>query len=179
MNDIYWQEKRTMTSKQFSSSSSSSSIQSRPLYENTFQTTRYQPIDSRSTTGQLTNSPYFRYSPVINRSYNNISLPYASSAYGVYRRVPPNRKGPPSIHPNLNRRIDLRTRSYSSQQHQLSHNVSDDYDYSKYEELNGLISAIYGDEQENHDDDDNEKNRSDFFNYTFPTTGVSFIENIT
>jgi hypothetical protein len=165
MNEIYWQEKRTMASQQFSSSPP---IQSKHLYQNTFQTKNYPPIDNR----------FKAYSTVANRSYNNICLPYASSAYGVYRRIPNNLKGPPSMYTNPNRHIDIRDRPHYSQQRQLPHNIRNNYNYSKYQEINDLFNAIYCNENENDDDDDdddnNEENCSDIFNYTFPTTGVSF-----
>jgi hypothetical protein len=159
MNEIYWQQKRMMTSKQFSPSRP---IQSRRLYDNI-----YQPIDNRCKT----------YSNVTNRSYHNISLPYASGAYGVYRRVPANLKGPPSSYGNISRRLDLRNKSYYSQQCQLSPGVNNNYDYGQYDEINGLINAIYGDEMEN-DDDDIKEYCSDIFNYTFPIKGVSLKSSI-
>jgi len=157
MNEIYWQQKRMMTSKPFSSSPP---IQSRRLYD-----TIYQPNDNGLKT----------YSTVPNRSYHNISLPYASGVYGVYRRVPANLKGPPSSYGNISRRMDLRNKSCYSQQYQLSPSVSNNYDYGKYDEINGLINAIYGDEMEN---DDIGEYSSDVFNYTFPIKGVSLKSNI-
>jgi hypothetical protein len=152
MNDIYWQEKRTMISKPFSSSIPTNL--SGCLCE---QTKHYQPIDNRL------NAKNFQYSTVSNRSYNNISLPYASSAYGVYRRTPLNLKGPPCAYTNLSRRIDLRNRS------QLSRKIDD----SKYEELNDLVNVIYGNKKKNTDAEDQE-NCSDIFDYNFANTGVSF-----
>jgi hypothetical protein len=173
MNDIYWQQKRSMTSKQFSSSPPD---QSKCLYENKYQTKRYQQVDSPlntySAAGRIKNSSYFQYPTVLNRSYHNTSLPYASSVYGVYRRSPPNPKAPPTIYTDRNRRVDVRNKSRHSQQHQSSHSVSRDYYYSKHEELNGHIKEIYDDETENDDDDDDdddEDNLSDIFD----DTGVS------
>lgn len=160
MNEIHWQQKRMMTSKQFPSSSA---VNSRYLYD---QTKNYQPIDNRLQS----------YSTVANRSYNNINLPYASSAYGVYRRLPPNLRAPPSVYTHLSRHIDLRNKPYHSQQRQLSDSGGNNNDYLKYEELNGSINAIYNDETDDDDDDDDyEKYCSNIFNYTFPITGVSFL----
>jgi hypothetical protein len=119
-----------MTSKQLPSSPA---IQSRYLYK------YYQPIDNRL------NLSYSQYATLSNRPYHNISLPYASSAYGVYRRIPAHLKTPPLLHTNLNRRIDLRNRS---QQRQLSLNNDD-------REINGLINTT--DSHQNQ----NEENSSD------------------
>ena len=173
MNDIYWQQKRSMTSKQFASATSN---QSKRLYENKYQTKRHQQVDSHSNTysaaSQITKPPYFQYPIVSNRTYSNTNLPYASSVYGVYRRSSPNLKAPHSIYTNRNRHVDLRNKSHYSRQHQLPHSIGDDCYYPKYEELNGLIKEIYGDEKENDNEDytdDDEEN----FSYVLDDTGVS------
>lgn len=80
-----------MTSKQFSPSATAS-IQAR----------YYQPIDTRLNSS---------YTAVSNRFYHHMSLPYASNAYGVYRRMPAQLKGPLSFYPNLHRRVDIRNQS--------------------------------------------------------------------
>jgi len=182
MNDIYRQQKRTMTSKQFSAPPPPST-RSRRLYENTHRTKHYQPVDiqlnTHSTTNRIAVAPYFQHSTISNRSHNNNNnVPYASSTYGVYRRSLSHLKTPPAIYNrNHGKRIDLR--NHSEERH-LSRSISDDYYYPKYEELNGLISAIYGDEKEkkrnDYDDEDEEENCSEIFNYTFDGTGVSLRE---
>ncbi len=147
-----------MTSRQYPSAAT---IQSRLLYE---QARYYQPIDH-----QL-NLSYSQYATVSNRTYNNISLPYASNAYGVYRRIPPHIKSPPSLHPNLNRRIDLRNRS---QQRQLSRSIDNNNNKNddNYQKFNGLINTIHSNPKQSRD----EKNSSNIFNYTFHQSRVSLI----
>ena len=62
-------------------------MQSRLSYE------YYQPIENRLNSSYTTGS---------NRSYQKINLPYASSAYGVYRRLPAQVKAPPFLHRSRN-----------------------------------------------------------------------------
>ena len=115
-----------MTSKQFSPSATAS-----------IQTRYYQPIDT-----QLNSS----YATVSNRSYHHMSLPYASNAYGVYRRMPAQLKGPFSFHPNLNRRVPLSS------------------DHSD------LLNTILNQQKQR-----DEKNSRDIFNYTYHHPNVSVI----
>jgi hypothetical protein len=91
-------------------------IQSRFLHQ------YYQPM----------NLSYSQYSTL---SYRNMNLPYASNAYGVYRRIPAHIKTPPLLHTNLNRRVDRRNRS---QQRQLCRSNDDDH----HREINDLIKTI-------------------------------------
>lgn len=128
-----------MTSKQ----SSTTTTTTGPI-----QTRYYRSIDTSL------NSSYSPYMSVSNRSYHHISLPYASNAYGVYRRMPAQFKGPFSLYPNVNRRIHLRNRVQSRQ---LS---SEDYRIR-----NHFIDTTANDE----------KNSRDIFNYTYHHLNVSAI----
>lgn len=131
-----------MTSKQFSPSATSS-----------IQTRYYQPVDTRL------NSSYSSYATVSNRFYHHMSLPYASNAYGVYRRMPAQLKGPFSFHPNLNRRVDVRNRS---RYHPLS------TDHSPM--ANDLLNTIVNQQKQRE-----EKNSRDIFHYTYHHPNVSVI----
>jgi hypothetical protein len=118
-----------MTSKPLPTSQAN---QSRFLHE------YYQPI-------------HLSYSQYATVSYHNMSLPYASNAYGVYRRIPAHLKTPPLLHTNLNRRIDLRNRS---QQRQLSCTNDD------HREINDLINTIDNNQNQN------EENSSDTIHHS-------------
>ncbi|CAF0802283.1 unnamed protein product [Rotaria sp. Silwood1] len=178
MNDIYWHEKRTMSSKQLSSPPPT---QPRRSYENTLRTNHHQQMDFRynshstPTTGRTDPLSYLHYPTVSSRSNNNNNnnnenFPYSSSVHGVYRQFPPTFMASPSpLHPHQNRHIDIRNQSHYSQQRQVSRSVSDDYFTTKYDDINRLSDDIYGDEDENgHDDEDNS---SEVFNYIFEDTG--------
>jgi hypothetical protein len=166
MNDIYWHDKRTMSSKQISSPPPT---QPRRSYENSLRTKQYQHMDvrmnSHSTIDRNVSSPYIQHPMVSNRSHNhNGNFPYASSLHGVYRQSPPTVMTSPSpLHPNQNKRTDLRNQS---QQRQISRSVSEDYYTSKYQETNDYHDIVYT-------DDEDEENCSEIFNYTFNNAGVS------
>jgi phosphatase and actin regulator 3 len=164
MNDIYWPDKRVMSSKQISSPPPT---QPRRAYENTLRTKQYQHTDvrmnSHSTIDRNIGSPYLQYPTASHRSYNpNGNFPYASSLHGVYRQSPPTVMTSSSpLHPNENRRTDLRN---SSQQRQLSRSVNEDYYTSKYQETNDYNDVVY-------DDDEDEESCTEVFNYTFNSAG--------
>lgn len=172
MNDIYWHDKRTMSSKQLSAPPPT---QPRRSYENTLQTKQYQQMDIRlnpqSTTGRNVTSSYLQQPTVSNRSHDyNGNFPYASSLHGVYRQSPPTITTDSSpLHPTQNRRIDLRSQSAHSQQRGLSRSASEDYYTRKYQGLDGLNNQMYDDD----DDEENEENSSEIFNYIPDDTGVS------
>ncbi|CAF1104654.1 unnamed protein product [Rotaria sp. Silwood1] len=169
-----------MTSKSILSSSTSPS---KYLYENKYQTEDDQPLNihwnSYLKTDRKTNSSYFQRSTLLNRSYDHINIPYASNVYGVYRRPLSNIKSPLSIYTNPSRCTNQRSKSHHSQQHQLSRSISDDYYYPMYDDLNGLINAIYGDEKKNENNkyEYNEENSSNIFKYTFDNTGIMGVTN--
>ncbi|CAF2511700.1 unnamed protein product [Rotaria sp. Silwood2] len=173
MNDIYWHDKRTMSSKQLSSPPPT---QPRRSYENTLRT-QHQQMDfrynSQSTTARGRTDPlsYLQYPTVSSRSHNNNNgnFPYTSSVHEVYRQSPSSVTTSSSpLHAHQNRHIDLRNQPHYSQQRQVSRSVSDDYLTTKYHDINRLNDDIYGDEDETgHDDEDNS---CEVFNYTFEDT---------
>ncbi len=69
MNDIYWNDKRTMSSKQISSAPPPT--QPRRTYENTLRTKQYQHMDMRmnshSTIDRNIGSSYIQYPTISNR----------------------------------------------------------------------------------------------------------------
>ncbi|CAF2465426.1 unnamed protein product [Rotaria sp. Silwood2] len=155
-----------------------SPAQSKYLYENKYQTKYDQPFNmnwnSYSKTDRRTNSSHFQRSTLSNRSYDHNHIPYASNVYGVYRRPPSNIKSPLSVYTNPSRcTTNQRSQSHHSQRNQLSRSISDDYYYPKYDDLNGLINAIYGDEKKNENNkyEYNEENCSNIFKYTLDNTG--------
>src|SRR5271156_877366 len=105
MNDIYWHDKRTTSSKQISSPPPT---QPRRSYENTLRTKQYQQTDIRLNSHSATNrnitSPYSQYPTASNRSSNHHgNFPYPSSLYGVYRPSPSTVMTSHSpLHPNQN-----------------------------------------------------------------------------
>ena len=183
MNEIYWQDKRTMSSKQLSSPPPT---QPRRAYENTYQTKHYSPMDthlnSRSiittrpiTTGRTVHSSHTQYPTVAHRTHpNKNNFPYTSSLHGVYRRSPPTLLTSASrLHSIETRRSGLRNplpHSQQSQQRPLSRSASEDYYSSRYHESNGFNDEIFPDE----DDDDTNENSPGFFQYSYEDTSVSY-----
>lgn len=182
MNDIYWHEKRTMSSKQLSSPPPT---QPRRSYENTLRANRYEQMnvryDTNSRTGRTAPSPYHNYQTVSSRPYyhNNSNFPYATSSQGTYRHTQSSIMTPPppptsALNSRQNRQIDPRSSSEYSQHRYISRSVGDDYFLSKYDDINRLSDEIYGDEDA--DEYDNEENHSEVFNYPYGVSDVSFIK---
>ena len=179
MNEIYWQDKRTMNPKQLPSPPPT---QPRRMYENRFQAKAYVPMDTRvtshSSSARAATSPHVHYPTVAHRSYqhhhqqqqqHDTHFPYPSSLHGVYRRSPPTVMTSPSrLHTNETRRIDLRNQYPQPQQRPLSRSASEDYYSSKYHDSNSYNGEIYDDE-----DDDEEELRSGMMRYTYDDPGVS------
>lgn len=165
MNEIYWHDKRAMSSKQISAPPPT---QPRRVYDNTLRTKQYPQTDirvnSQSIIGRNITSPYLQYPSTSSRSQNtNGNFPYTSSIHGVYRPSPPTIIASPSpLHSNETRHIDLRSHSHRPQ---LSRSISEDYYTSKYSQPNGYGDEVY--------DDDEEESSSEVFNYTFNGVGVS------
>ena len=181
MNEIYWQDKRTMNPKQLSSPGSAPPTQPRRMYESRYQTKAYAPTDTRvtshSTSSRAGTSPPLHYPTVAHRSYHHqqqqqqddAHFPYTSSLHGVYRRSPPTVITSQSrLHTNETRRIDLRNQFPHPQQRPLARSASEDYYSSKYHDSNGYSGEIYDDE-----DDDEEELRSGMIRYTYNDPGVS------
>jgi hypothetical protein len=174
MNDIYWQGKRTVPSKQ---RSAPPPTQPRRSYENILQTKHYQETNvqynSHSATNRPGTSPHLQYPTVSDRSHNSHgNFPYSSSLYGVYRRSPPPViTSPSSSHLNQQKRIDLQNHSHRAQQRYLSRSVSDDYYTTNQQDLQGFNYENYDDEEPN--EYDYEENSSENFNYTYNDQGVS------
>ncbi|CAF0802690.1 unnamed protein product [Rotaria sordida] len=178
MNDIYWHEKRTMSSKQLSSPPPT---QPRRSYEHALRTKHHQqmnmqfhPHSATTITGRTDPLSYLHYPTVSSRSHNNnnnnnANFPYTSSTHGVYRQSPPTIVTSPPLHLHQNRHFDTRNQSPYSEQRYFSRSISDDYFTTKYDEINRLNDDIYGDEDE--DEHDYEENSSENFNYIFENTG--------
>lgn len=175
MNDIYWHDKRSVSSKQLTSSQPPPPTQPRRSYENTLRTKQYQQTDTRVNSQSRTNrnipSPYIQYPTVSNRSHNhNGNFPYTSSLHGVYRQSPPPQPSilisPSALHND--RRIDSRNQSHDLRHRQLSRSVSEDYYRTKFQELNG-----YNDDMYDENEDENDENSFETFSYTFNDPGVS------
>lgn len=168
MNDIYWHDKRAMSSKQISSPPPT---QPRRTYENTLRARQYPQTDvrvnSHSITSRNISSPYIQYPSGSARSHHsNGNFPYTSSLHGVYRSSPPTVITSSSpLHRNETRHLDLKNHS---QRPQLSRSISEDYYTSKYSQSN-----VYGDEVYDDDEENDEENSSEVFNYTFNNAGVS------
>ena len=175
MNEIYWHDRRTMNSNPIASPSPLAPR--RRLYENTYPTTHYQPMNTRFDTPSAASRPlvssYVQYPTASHQSSNrNSNFPYMSSLTGVHRRSSPTALlSTIRVHANEPRRLDPRADSHRSQSAlPLSRSLSEDYYTRSTPDSHRWHERIYADE----DDDDDDDNGSEIFNYTFDDTGVSF-----
>ena len=122
MNEIYWHDKRSLSSKQISIPPPPT--QPRRAYES-------------SSTHRTPSSSYTPYS-----SERQSNFPYTSSLYGVYRQTTPSIvTSPVPLHPSSNR--------YQPQQRQISRSLSEDYYTRKYQNLDGFYhDGVYTDDDE-------------------------------
>ena len=107
MNEIYWHDKRSLSSKQISSPPPPT--QPRRAYESS--STHRTQTDVHMTTNRTPSSSYTPYS-----SERQSNFPYTSSLYGVYRQTTPSIvTSPVPLHPSSNR--------YQPQQRQISRSL--------------------------------------------------------
>ena len=177
MNEIYWHDRRTMNSNRIASPSPLAPR--RRLYENTYQTTHYQPMNTRFDTPSAASRPLVssyldQYPTASHRSPDrNSNFPYMSSMTGVHRRSSPTAHlSTIRVHANEPRRFDSRTDSHRSQSAlPLSRSLSEDPYTRPTPDSHHWHERIYADGE---DDDDDDDNGSDVLNYPFDDAGVSF-----
>lgn len=167
MNDIYWQEKRAMSAKQISSSSSAAPpTQPRRIYDDNYPR-HLSPLEMRlggqSNSARIANPVFDRYARSDHQpTMTSQNFSYQSSLHGVYPRSPPAFIASSSrMHMHDRRPVDPRQDTQRVHHRPLSRSASEDYYSNRFQETNGYNHDIYSDENETDDPEDS----SDTFGY--------------
>jgi len=169
MNEIYWQDRRTMSSKPIPSPSVPPPTQPRRVYEHSYSSKHYPSNDIRVETHRTmaSSSSYVPYPTVSSAHRPSSHFPYTSSLHGFYRQNTPTLITSASrLHTTEERRLATVRTHRTPQQRPLSRSASEDYYNNRYDGSNGYYRGIYDDE-----DEDDEEHTSDVFHYTYDDAG--------